>query len=157
MIVLGTIENKLADLEISLPDPPKPSGVYIPATTVGNLVYTSGTGCKVNGKVVFEGKVGKDLSIEEGQMAAKIAAINLLSILNDHLGTLDKIKKIVKVLGFVNCPDGFTEHPKVMNGASLLFEEVFGDRGKHIRAAIGTNSLPHNMPVELEIIVELND
>lgn len=152
---MGTIENKLVDLGINLPNPPKPSGIYVPATTVGNLVYTSGTGCKVNGEVVFQGQVGKELSIEEGQMAAKQAALNLLAILNDHLGTLDKVKRIIKVLGFVNCPVGFTEQPKVMNGASELFEKVFGERGKHTRSAIGTNALPHNMPVELEIIVEI--
>jgi enamine deaminase RidA (YjgF/YER057c/UK114 family) len=89
-------------------------------------------------------------------MAARKAALNLLSILRDHLGTLDKVKRIVKVLGFVNCPVGFTEQPKVMNGASMLFEEVFGEKGKHIRSAIGTNALPHNMPVELEMIVEVH-
>ncbi|MCQ6280647.1 RidA family protein [Bacillus sp. EB600] len=154
---MGIMERKLLDLGIDLPNPPKPSGVYLPATTVGNLVYTSGTGCKVNGKVLFQGQVGKELSIEEGQMAARLAALNLLSILSEHLGTLDRIKKIVKVLGFVNCPVGFSEQPKVINGASELFEEVFGDQGKHTRSAIGTNALPHNMPVELEMIVELNE
>lgn len=155
VVNLGAIENKLVDLGIHLPAPPKPSGVYVPATTVGNLVYTSGTGCKMNGEVVFQGQIGNELSIEEGQMAARLAALNLLSILTDHLGTLDKVKKIVKVLGFVNCTVGFTEQPKVMNGASELFEEIFGDQGKHTRSAIGTNALPHNMPVELEMIVEI--
>lgn len=155
MVALGTIENKLVDLGINLPNPPKPSGIYVPATTVGNLVYTSGTGCKVNGDVVFQGQIGIELSIEQGQMAARQAALNLLAILSGHLGTLDKVKRIVKVLGFVNCPVGFTEQPKVMNGASELFEEVFGEQGKHTRSAIGTNALPHNMPVELEMIVEI--
>jgi enamine deaminase RidA (YjgF/YER057c/UK114 family) len=155
VVALGNIENKLVDLGINLPNSPKPSGIYVPATTVGNLVYTSGTGCKVNGEVVFQGQVGKEVSIEEGQMAARQAALNLLAILSDHLGTLDKVKSIIKVLGFVNCPVGFTEQPKVMNGASELFEEVFGEQGKHTRSAIGTNALPHNMPVELEMIVEI--
>jgi enamine deaminase RidA (YjgF/YER057c/UK114 family) len=155
VVALGNIENKLVDLGISLPNPPKPSGIYVPATTVGNLVYTSGTGSKVDGEVVFQGQIGKELSIEQGQMASRQAALNLLAILSDHLGTLDKVKRIVKILGFVNCPVGFTEQPKVMNGASELFEEVFGELGKHTRSAIGTNALPHNMPVELEMIVEI--
>jgi enamine deaminase RidA (YjgF/YER057c/UK114 family) len=130
VIDVERIDRKLSDLGITLPNPPKPSGVYVTATNVGNLIYTSGTGCKVNGEVLYQGKVGKEISIEEGQMAARLAAMNLLSILRENLGSLDRINKIVKILGFVNCTDEFTEQPKVMNNASELFEESIRRTGQ---------------------------
>ncbi|MHB1652599.1 MAG: RidA family protein [Desulfitobacteriaceae bacterium] len=155
---MGQIEQKLIELGIELPHPPKPVGIYLPAVTVNDLVYTSGTGCRIQGgELLYEGKLGIDLSIEQGQQAARQAAINLLAILKVHLGNLDRVKKVVKVLGFVNSTADFVEQPKVINGASELLMQVFGDRGRHARSAIGTSVLPSNMPVEIEIIVQIGD
>jgi enamine deaminase RidA (YjgF/YER057c/UK114 family) len=104
---------------------------------------------------MYEGKLGRDLTVEQGAAAARQTAINLLTVLKHHIGDLDRIKQIVKVLGWVNSTDEFADQPSVINGASLFLEEVFGERGKHARSAIGTNSLPFNTPVEIEMIVEL--
>jgi enamine deaminase RidA (YjgF/YER057c/UK114 family) len=158
MFYMNTIEERLMELGIELPQPTKPSAVYVPAIIVNNLLYTSGTGCKIaDGKFLYQGKLGQDLTIEQGQQAARLAAINLLAVLKANLGSLDRINKFVKVLGFVSSSPDFFDQPKVMNGASQLFEEVFGERGKHARSAIGTNVLPSDMPVEIEIIVEIRD
>lgn len=155
---MKTIEERLMELGIELPQPNKPAGIYVPAIIVNNLLYTSGTGCKIaDGKLLFQGKLGQDLTIEQGQQAARQAAINLLAVLKANLGSLDRINKFVKVLGFVSSSPDFFDQPKVMNGASQLFEEVFGERGKHARSAIGTNVLPSDMPVEIEIIVEIKE
>jgi len=121
----------------------------------GKLVYTSGQGCKRAGQLVYQGKLGKDITIEEGYDAAKIAIINALAILQGHLGSLDKIKRIVKLLGFVACVPEFDQQPKVINGASDLLLEIFGEKGQHARSAIGTNALPSNIPVEIEMIAEV--
>lgn len=150
------IEQRLMELGIELPEPPKPAGIYLSAMPFNNLVYTSGTGCKMaDGKLLYEGKLGQDLTIEQGQQAARQSAINLLAILQKNLGSLNRINKIVKVLGFVSSAPDFYDQPKVINGASEFFEEVFGEKGKHARSAIGTNVLPSNMPVEIEMIVEV--
>lgn len=150
-----TIEEKCKELNIQLQEIGTPKFTYIPANQVGNLVYTSGQDCRVNGELIYKGKLGKDLTIGEGQQAARQCMINCLSVLKWHLGSLDKVKKVVKVLGFVQSAEGFKDQPYVMNGASDLLVEVFGERGKHARSAIGTNELPFDTPVEVEIIVEV--
>lgn len=152
---MSAIENRLKELNITLPEPLTPRSVYIPAVTTGNLVYTSGTVCKLDGKLMFEGKLGRDLTIEQGQQAAREAMINLLATLKTHLGDLDRIVKVVKLLAFVNSAPGFVEQPYVINAASELLEQIFGVNGKHARSAIGTSELPFNAPVEIEMIVEI--
>lgn len=152
---MGKIEEKIQSLGITIPDTPKPIGSYVPCVQTGNLVYTSGQGCKKEGVLAYKGKLGKDLSVEDGYEAAKIAIINCLAILKGRLGSLDKIKRIVKLLGFVAGTPEFDQQPSVINGASDLLLTIFGERGQHARSAIGTNALPSNMPVEIEMIVEV--
>ncbi|MFT9848833.1 RidA family protein [Aneurinibacillus sp. REN35] len=149
------IEKRLKELGIELPEVPKPAAIYIPAQQTGNLVYTSGQDCRKDGVLIYEGKVGKDLTVEQGQEAARQTMINCLAVLKGHLGNLDRVKKVVKLLGFVNSAPGFVEQPYVINGASKLLEEVFGEAGKHARSAISSNELPFNTPVEIEMIVEV--
>jgi enamine deaminase RidA (YjgF/YER057c/UK114 family) len=151
------IEAKLKEMGIILGPPIEPKFAYVPAKTFGNFVYTSGQDCRINGKLMYEGKVGKDLTVEQGAQAARQTAINLLTVLKHHIGDLDRIKQIVKVLGWVNSADGFTDQPSVINGCSLFLEEVFGEKGKHARSAISANELPFNTPVEIEMIVELEN
>ncbi|MDQ0338302.1 enamine deaminase RidA (YjgF/YER057c/UK114 family) [Caldalkalibacillus uzonensis] len=152
---MSKIEEKLKRLGINLPEAPRPAAEYVPARTVGNLVYTSGQDCRVNGVLKYKGKVGKDLTVEEGYDAARQTMINLLAVLKEHIGDLDRIKQVVKLLGFVNSAEGFVEQPYVINGASELLEEIFGERGKHARSAISANELPFDTPVEIEMIVEI--
>jgi enamine deaminase RidA (YjgF/YER057c/UK114 family) len=149
------IEEKCKELNIQLQNISTPRFTYIPVNQTGNLVYTSGQDCRVNGELIYKGKLGKDLTIEEGKLAARQCIINCLSVLKWHLGSLDKVKKVVKVLGFVQSAEGFKDQPYVLNGASDLLVEIFGDRGKHARSAIGTSELPFDTPVEIEIIVEV--
>lgn len=151
---MSIIENKISKLGIKLPDAPKPAASYVPAKQVGNLLYTSGQDCRVEGVLKYEGKVGSDLSVEEGYDAARQAMINCLAVIRDHLGNLDRVKQVVKLLGFVNSSDSFVEQPYVINGASDLLIDIFGESGKHARSAISANELPFNTPVEIEMIVE---
>lgn len=150
-------EQKLNEMGIEIPEAPKPLAAYIPALRVGNLVMTAGQLPMVNGKLLAEGKVGKDLSEDEAKAAAKQCAINCLSVIKSEIGSLDKIKRIVKLTAFVNSADGFTAQPQVANGASEFVVEVFGDAGKHVRSAVGVNELPINASVEIEMIVEVAD
>ncbi|SFL67807.1 Enamine deaminase RidA, house cleaning of reactive enamine intermediates, YjgF/YER057c/UK114 family [Paenibacillus sp. 1_12] len=152
---MGIISDRLKELGIELPLPGAPAALYIPAVTVNNLVYTSGNDCRINGKLIFEGKLGKDLTIEQGQQAARQTMINLLGVLQAHLGDLDRVEKIVKLLAFVNSAEGFTDQPYVINGASELLQTLFGEEGRHARSAIGTSELPFNTPVEIEMIVQI--
>ena len=154
---MGRIEQRLQELGITLPEPPPVAAIYVPAVTVGNMVYTSGNDCRVSGKLMFQGKLGQDLTIEEGQLAARQTMINLLAVLKAHLGDLDKIERIVKLLAFVNSAPGFADQPYVINGASALLEEVFGEQGRHARSAIGTSELPFHTPVEIEMIVQIKE
>ena len=154
---MGRIEQRLQELGITLPEPPPVAAIYVPAVTVGNLVYTSGNDCRVSGKLMFQGKLGQELTIEEGQLAARQTMINLLAVLKAHLGDLDKIERIVKLLAFVNSAPGFADQPYVINGASALLEEVFGEQGRHARSAIGTSELPFHTPVEIEMIVQIKE
>ena len=146
---MSIIEQRLLEQGIILGDVPKPLAAYVPAKTVGNLVYTSGCDCRIKGVLKYEGKVGSDLTIEQGYDAARQVMINLLAVLKQHLGDLDRIKQIVKVLAFVNSADGFVKQPSVVNGASELLESIFGEKGKHARSAISSNELPFNTPVEM--------
>src|SRR5699024_9361691 len=153
---MSNIENTLKEKGINLPEAPAPAAAYIPAQQTGNLVYTSGQDCKRDGELVHEGKLGTDLSIEQGQEAARQTAINCLGVLKDHLEDLDRVTKIVKVLSLVISSVGLVERAYVVYGASELYDVVFEDKGKHARSAISANELPFNTPVETEIIVEVD-
>jgi len=149
------IKEKLDTLGIKLPTPPKPAGSYIPVVRTGNLVFVSGQIPIKDGKILYSGKVTKDLSIEDAQKGARLCAINALAQLNSEFGNLENISKIVRVSGFVNSPPEFTEQPKVINGASDLLFEIFEEKGQHTRIAVGVSSLPLNSAVEIDLIVEI--
>jgi enamine deaminase RidA (YjgF/YER057c/UK114 family) len=153
------IEEKILSLGIELPEAPRSAGSYVQIVTTGNLLFVSGQIPVDPGsiplQVRFKGKVGKDLSVKEGQEAARLCMINALAQLKSVLGNLDKIKKFVKVSGFVNCDASFTNHPQVINGASDFIVQLFGEKGRHSRSAIGASSLPLDSAVELEVIVEI--
>jgi enamine deaminase RidA (YjgF/YER057c/UK114 family) len=149
------IDEKLASLGIILPIPPRPAGSYIPVVKTGNLVYVSGQIPMSGGQVKFKGKIPATLSIEEAQKAAKLCMINVLAQLKLELGTLDRISKIVKVSGFVNSSPEFYEQPVIINTASDLLFEIFGEKGKHTRIAVGVSSLPLNSAVEIDLIAEI--
>jgi enamine deaminase RidA (YjgF/YER057c/UK114 family) len=148
------IDEKLKELGIVLPALPQPGGNYLPARTVGQMVYLAGV-ISIRGGAVISGTVGAGRTIEEGYAAARDCALIQLAVLAAHLGSLDKIKNIVTVNGYVNAVPGFPDSPKVINGASDLFIEIFGDAGRHARAAIGVPALPRNALVELQMTVEV--
>jgi enamine deaminase RidA (YjgF/YER057c/UK114 family) len=148
-------EAKIRELGLNLQAAGAPAGNYVPAVLAGNLVYVSGQlPVREDGTRVL-GKLGDDLSVEEGYGAARLSAIAMIARLRDALGSLDRVRRIVKVTGYVNATPDFTQHPQVINGASDLLAEVFGEAGKHARAAIGVNSLPAGCPVEVELIAEV--
>jgi enamine deaminase RidA (YjgF/YER057c/UK114 family) len=148
-----SIKKRLKELGIELPIVSPPVATYVNAVRVGNLIYLSGKGpLKADGTSIT-GKVGKQVSIEEGQVAARLTGLQLLAALQAEIGSLNKVKRIVKVLGMVNADSDFTQHPMVINGFSDLMVEVFGERGKHARSAVGMGSLPGNISVEIEMIV----
>lgn len=150
-----TPEQNLEKLEITLPASSQPVANYVNFVKAGNLLFLSGKGpLKPDGTNII-GKVGKDLSIEEGYEAAKLCAISHIAVLKDELGDLSRVKRIVKVLGMVNCADEFTEQPQVINGYSDLMVAVFEERGRHARSAVGMKALPMNIAVEVEVIVEV--
>jgi len=151
------IEEKLNEMGIKIPEAAKPVFSYVPFRRVGNLIYISGQDCRVNGKLKYEGKVGRDVTEKEAYEAARITAINLLAILKSAIGNLNKVVKIVNLHGFVNSADGFVRQPMVINGASDLLLEIFGEKGKHSRCALSANELPFNTPVEIEMIVEVKE
>jgi enamine deaminase RidA (YjgF/YER057c/UK114 family) len=151
------IEEKIKKMGIEIPEVAKPVASYVPFRRVGNLIYISGQDCRVNGKLKYEGKVSRDVTEEEAYEAARITAINLLAILKSAIGNLDKVVKIINLHGFVNSADGFVRQPMVINGASDLLLEVFGENGKHSRCALSANELPFNTPVEIEMIVEVEN
>ena len=148
------IEEKIKQLGIELTAPPAPAGSYIPVIVSNNLVFVSGQIPIKDGKLAFTGKVTDD-SIEKGQQSARLCAINILAQLKKELGTLEKIKRIVRLNGFVNAGPEFSAHPKVINGASDLFAEIFGEEGKHSRIAVGVSNLPLNSMTEIDAIVEI--
>lgn len=148
-------EARLKELGITLPEQPKPVANYVPAVRVGNLLFVSGHGPYNDGKIKMAGKLGSELTVEEGYEVARTVAMNCLSSIRMELGSLDKVKRFVKLLGMVNCAEDFKEQPKVINGCSDLLVELFGDAGKHARSAVGMQALPFGIPVEIEMIVEV--
>lgn len=151
------IENKLKALGIELPNPPTPAANYIGYVRVGNLLFIGGNIGRIDGVIKYRGKVGAEISVEQGYDAARNCALNHLAIMKAALGDLDKVERIVKVLGYVNVAPGFVDMPKVVNGESDLLVQVFGEKGQHTRAAIGVASLSQDAPVENEITVQVND
>jgi enamine deaminase RidA (YjgF/YER057c/UK114 family) len=148
-------EGRLKALGIELPPPPKPIASYVPAVRTGNVVYLAGQGPLAGGKPTVTGKVGRELTEEEGAKAARATVVILLSVLRAEIGSLDRVARIVKVVGFVNSAPGFTRQPWVMNGASDMLVEVFGEAGRHARSSVGVSELPLNIPVEIEMVVEI--
>jgi enamine deaminase RidA (YjgF/YER057c/UK114 family) len=148
-------EAKLKRLGIELPEPPKPVANYVGAVRTGNLIFLAGAGPRRDDGSYMTGRLGQDLAIEQGYQAARQTGIIQLAVLKAELGDLNKVKRIVKVLGMVNSAPSFTEQPKVVNGFSDLMVEVFGDRGKHARSAVGMVALPMNIAVEVEMVVEV--
>ena len=148
-------EQKLRELGLILPQTPKPVANYVPTVKTGNLLFVSGHGPYNDGKIKVSGKVGRDLTLEEGYQAAHNVALNLLASVKATLGDLDKVKRVVKLLGMVNCTDDFKDQPKVINGCSDLLVAIFGETGKHARSAVGMRALPNQIPVEIEMILEI--
>ena len=151
------IMDKLKENNIILPSPPSPAGSYIPVVLTGNLAFVSGQIPIKDGKVAFSGKEPVEQSVENAQEAAKLCIINGLAQLNTHFGTLENIKKIIRISGFVNSTSDFSEQPKIINHASDLLFEIFGDSGKHSRVSVGVSSLPLNSTVEIDMIVEVSN
>ncbi|NND86306.1 MAG: RidA family protein [Nitrosopumilus sp.] len=149
------IEKKLKELGIDLPNPPTPAGSYVPAIRTGNLLFISGQIPMKDGKVIFMGKVSEN-NLETAQKSAKMCAINILAQIKRELGSLDSVSKIVRLSGFVNSTPEFSQQPKVINAASDLFFEIFGERGKHARIAVGVASLPLNSMTEIDAIIEFS-
>ena len=155
---MSAIEAKLEEMGIELPDSPAPMANYVPAVRTGNLMYLAGLGPAARSDGTSPtGKVGQDLSVEEGYEAARLTGINILARLKGELGDLDRVNRVVKLLSMVNATADFTQQPAVANGCSDLMVEVFGDKGKHARSAVGMGSLPNNIPIEIEVIVEVAD
>lgn len=153
----GKIDARLKELGIELPNAPMPAANYVPFVVAGSMLFVAGQITAVNGEVKYKGKLGKDLAVEDGYQAARICGLNLIAQAKAACGgDLDKIKRVVKLGGFVNATPDFTDHPKVVNGASDLMAEVFGEAGKHARFAVGASSLPLGIAVEVDAIFELN-
>jgi enamine deaminase RidA (YjgF/YER057c/UK114 family) len=152
----GKIERRLAELNITLPEPPAPVASYVPYVVSGNLVFISGQVTMAAGSLQYVGTVGKELSLEDGKAAARLCAINVLAQLRAAAGDLDRVTRCVRLGVFVNAVPGFAQHPEVANGASDLIGDVFGDAGRHSRAAVGAGSLPRNVAVEVDAVFELS-
>lgn len=150
-----SVEDKLKELGIQVPAAAKPVAAYVPAVKSGDTVYTSGQIPFVAGELQFKGKVGREISTEQGYEAAKVCAINCLAAIKSLIGSLDQIDNVVKVVGFVNSAPGYSEQPKVINGASELIGKVFGPAGSHARSAVGVAELPLDAAVEVEMIVKI--
>lgn len=157
MIGTRSPEQRLEALGITLPPAPKAVANYVPAVRTGSLVFISGQGPIANGKPTITGKLGAEVSEQEGYRAARETIVNALAVLRAEVGSLDRVRRIVKLLAFVNSAPGFVRQPAVVNGASDLLVEVFGDAGRHARSAVSANELPFNIPVEIEMIVEVDD
>jgi enamine deaminase RidA (YjgF/YER057c/UK114 family) len=153
----GKFEQRLVELGINLPEGVPPAANYVPAKRMGNQIYISGQVPAEGGKDKYTGKLGSDFSVEQGQAAARLCAVNILAQLKQALGgDLDRVVGVIRLGGFVNAEPDFKDHPKVINGASDLMVEVFGEAGRHARAAVGCYSLPRNVPVEVDAIFEVN-
>ena len=151
-----TYEEKLTSLGLELPEAPKPVATYVPAVQTGNLLFLSGVLPMRNGQLAFTGKLGRDVTVPEGIEAAKVAILNALAIAKQELGSLDRITRVVKVVGHVASADGFAEQPQVLNGASDLLVAIFGDAGRHARVATGAAELPRGAAVEIEVILAVS-
>lgn len=152
----GKIDARLKELGIELPNAPMPAANYVPFVVAGSMLFVAGQITAVNGEIKYKGKLGKDLAVEDGYQAARICGLNLIAQAKAACGgDLDRIKRVVKLGGFVNATPEFTDHPKVVNGASDLMAEVFGDAGKHARFAVGASSLPLGIAVEVDAIFEI--
>ncbi|MEK6526407.1 MAG: RidA family protein [Nitrospirota bacterium] len=151
-----SFEQKLIQLGITLPAPPKPVATYVPAVQAGDLLFLSGVIPFRNGKLTVEGKLGRDLTVEQGYEAARIALLNALAIVRSEIGTLDRVRKVVRLVGHVASAEGFVQQPAVVNGASDLLVRIFDDAGRHARVAIGAAELPLNSPIELELILQIS-
>lgn len=149
----NAVDKRLQELQITLPES-QPAGSYVPALRTGSLVFVSGQLPKVEGKIAFKGRVGKDLNLESARRAAKACVINILAALKQELGTLDRVKKFVRLAGYINTYPGFNDHSKVMDAASDLLVEIFGEAGRHARLAIGVVELPLGASIEMEAVVE---
>jgi len=152
-----TIEDKLAGMGLELPAAPAPLASYVPAVTAGQLVFTSGQVPLVDGRLVWKGKVGREVDVQDGYQAARQCALNCLAVIKGVTGSLDRVGRIVKVTGFVSSAPGFNDQAKVVNGASDFLMELFGDAGRHARAAVGVSELPLDAPVEVEMVVQVRD
>ena len=150
------IEDQLSQMGLALPEPGPPAGNYVGAVRVGNLLFVSGHGPRSQGQYIA-GKVGRDLNTEQAYEAAKVVMLNCLASVKRELGDLDRVRRVVKLLGMVNCTEDFTEHPRVINGGSDLLVALYGDQGRHARSAVGMQQLPMNIPVEIEMIVEVQE
>lgn len=150
-----SIDERLKELGIVLSEAPKPLGAYVPCVQTGSLVFLSGNLPLKEGKLLYSGKLGDTVSLEQAQIACRQTVMNALSVLKSHIGDLDKITRCVKLNGFVASLDTFTDQPKVLNAASELLFEIFGEKGRHARAAIGVNVLPLNSPVEIDFVFEV--
>ena len=152
-----SIEDKLTELGITLPEAPAAVAAYQPWIRTGNLIFTSGQLPFRNGEIAFTGKLGAEVSDEDGYQAARQAALNALAQIKSATGDLDKVQKIVRIEGYIHCAEGYRGHPQVLNGASDLIAEIFGDRGQHTRLALGINEMPLNAAVQLAMTVEIAD
>jgi enamine deaminase RidA (YjgF/YER057c/UK114 family) len=152
---MNIVENKIKVLNLTLPEAPKPVAAYIPAKQTGNLVFTAGQLPMVSGELISKGLLGQDVEIDEANKAARICTLNALAAIKGVIGDLDRIKQIVRVVGYVASVPTFTQQPAVVNGASELLLEIFGENGKHARSAVGMAVLPLNASVEIELTVEI--
>jgi len=150
-----SVDAKLAELGITLPPAPKPVATYIPAVRAGDLLFLSGTGPFRDGRIAFAGKLGRDLTVEQGAEAARLTLLNALAMVRQELGTLDHVVRIVRLTGHVASAEGFTQQPAVINGASDLLVQIFGEAGRHARLALGAAELPLNMCIEIELILQV--
>jgi enamine deaminase RidA (YjgF/YER057c/UK114 family) len=155
VLLMDSAEATLRTLALELPSPPKALASYVPVQQVGELLYTSGVIPSWNGDVQFRGIVGGDVSIKDAARAAEICALNIMALIRQHAGSLDRVEQFIQLSGFVRSAAGFEEQPKVLNGASDLIYKVFGERGRHTRQALGTSELPLGVPVEISAIIRL--
>ncbi len=149
------VETRLKELGLSLPDPPNPIGAYLLSRRAGNLLFLSGTTCYIPGGYLFKGRLGAELDLEQGYAAARQTMLNLLSVVKAELGDLDRVECVLKLNGYVNSTTEFVRQPEVINGASDLLVQLYGERGRHARTSIGVNTLPDNIPVEIEMVLLL--
>jgi enamine deaminase RidA (YjgF/YER057c/UK114 family) len=151
---MGTFDDRLVTLGIELPEPMPPAGMYLPCVRSGELLYVGGHG-PVAGSTIIRGKVGRDLTLDQAREAARMTGLSLLASIRQELGTLDGVRRLVKVFGMVNCAPGFNQTPAVIDGCSDLFVEIFGEAGQHTRSAVGMAELPFDIAVEIELVAEL--